>query len=442
MSNKLLTLAFNCSRFRGTARLVLLSIADRINEETWTCFCDYDDLMRRCHCARSVLAEALAELDKSGVLVKRRRFSAATVYGLDEHVLAEWQYPKSTRKAPVKRPPKNSDSKLPSQSFGKRTNTDSGEREYGSPNANPVEPNSPPVEGVDRGAGTESLRGGGAVKRSETGGSSFANANADFDDPALQDTDNPNTNPQTSGAMPPNPQQPDQRQGTASPRDPALTGRDSKANGSGSSQSAPTARPTPDSAAPLPRTIPDPDEEPARYLAWELYCFVSGRPEVEVHFEWEKLWTKDFAAALGQGYSYDDIWLAIRASQTGVARSMYVRAKSIVDQIDRLLDNGHKLEKGGFLEVKPCPYCHTQLTTLHRIDHVFNCPDQPEINPADALEEQLMDISEEMHGEGFGRYAEDASMFYPEREDAEKDEMFFPGHDDARGKTKQSLSCD
>lgn len=429
MSNKLLTLAFNCSRFRGTARLVLLSLADRISEETWSCFCDYEDLMRRCHCARSVLAEALAELDKSGLLVKQRRFSAATVYGLNETLLREWQYPKPTRKAPVKQPPKSSESKFPPQSFGNRTNTDS--EKFGSPNANPH--NSPP-SGAHRGAGTESLRFGGSVKRSEAGGSPIANAGAD--DPASQDTDNPNTTPQTSGATPPNPQQPDQRQGTASPRDPALTGNPLKSDGSGFSQPVPQSAPTARTPSPVPPPplfdFPDLNTEPARYLANELWMFLSGRPEVEIPFDWERLWTKDFDAPLRQGYSYDDIWLAIRASQTGVARPMYVRALSIVNQLDRLIDNGQKLEKYGLLDVHPCPYCKTNLTDLHHVDHVFNCPDQPEINRADALEEQLMDISEEMHGEGFGLYAEDASMFYPEREDAtEGCEVFYPQPDDA-----------
>jgi uncharacterized protein YbaR (Trm112 family) len=121
------------------------------------------------------------------------------------------------------------------------------------------------------------------------------------------------------------------------------------------------------------------------------------------------------------------------ASQTGKARAMYFRGESIVKNLDRLIDNGHKLEKGGFLDVMACPYCHTQLTALHHVHHVFNCPDQPEINPADALEEQLMDISEEMHGEGFGRYAEDASMFYPEPDDAKGEhDMFYPEPDEAK----------
>jgi hypothetical protein len=383
MSNKLLTLAFNCSHFRGTDRLVLLAIADRINEETWSCSCGYEDLMRRCHCVRSVLAEALSELKKSGVLLVRRRFSDSTVYGLDADLLAKWQYaPRSTKPERMRKP----------------NRSDSGEREFGSPNANPAEPNSPPAPAEGRGAGTESLRS--VSERSEDSGSptAIANAMGTADNPASQET-NLGGDPRT-----PRPDAcnvPVQEQGTASPRDPALTGN------------TPGETPVPPKGN--DSDFPNKETEPARTLAWELWCFVSGRPEVEVPFNWEKLWTKDFERALNQGYSYDAIQLAIRASQTGAARPMYVRALSIVNQIERLIDNGQKLEKGGYLTVRMCPHCKVWLTDFHFVDHVFEeCPNELEIDPEDALEEQLQYMSEDLHDEGILPYGpEGDGLFYP-----------------------------
>src|SRR5437667_11035035 len=142
MSNRLLNLAFNCREFRGTARLVLLSIADRINDETGICWSSYDDLQRRCHCSRGALAEALTELRESKVLKPQRRRNRSTLYSLDSELLESLAYPVSSESELHE-----SSESEPAQ-FGNRTpgSSDSGVSKFGFPNANhPEPPSEPPV---------------------------------------------------------------------------------------------------------------------------------------------------------------------------------------------------------------------------------------------------------------------------------------------------------
>jgi DNA-binding FadR family transcriptional regulator len=54
------------SSSRGTARLVLLSIADRVADEKCVAWASLTSLMERTNASRTAVRDALAALDKSG----------------------------------------------------------------------------------------------------------------------------------------------------------------------------------------------------------------------------------------------------------------------------------------------------------------------------------------------------------------------------------------
>ena len=117
--------------------------------------------------------------------------------------------------------------------------------------------------------------------------------------------------------------------------------------------------PTLNAAAPLPDAEMEElakayFEVPANYLATYLWSFLQPRPDVEVIRPWEKLWIADFDKALSDGYSKEDIELAILCSQAGKARKMYVRALSICDNLDLLIEKGRKLQERGVLREHAC----------------------------------------------------------------------------------------
>ena len=78
MSNRYLNLVFSCSEFHVGTRLVLLSIADRISDETDECWSTYDDLQRRCNLKRETVARALREAKTAGVLNAKRQRNGPT----------------------------------------------------------------------------------------------------------------------------------------------------------------------------------------------------------------------------------------------------------------------------------------------------------------------------------------------------------------------------
>ncbi len=67
MSNAALNLVFGRSRSEGTARLVLLSLADRAND-SGQAFCGAQDLCKRANAARRTIFDALRELRELGEL--------------------------------------------------------------------------------------------------------------------------------------------------------------------------------------------------------------------------------------------------------------------------------------------------------------------------------------------------------------------------------------
>ena len=158
--------------------------------------------------------------------------------------------------------------------------------------------------------------------------------------------------------------------------------------------------PTPNAAAPLPDAEMEEQakvyfEDPATYLATYLWSFLQHRPDVEVIRPWEKLWIADFDKALSDGYSKENIELAILCSQAGKAREMYVRALSICKNLDLLIEKGRKLRDRGVLREHECR-CHALFAMLEDLqEHEETCVTALAIDPADAREELAMWAAED-----------------------------------------------
>ena len=161
--------------------------------------------------------------------------------------------------------------------------------------------------------------------------------------------------------------------------------------------------PSPSSASPLPvsqELFEAYLEDPATYLATYLWSFLQHRPDVEVIRPWEKLWIADFDKALSDGYSKEDIELAILCSQAGKAREMYVRALSICNNLDLLVEKGCKLRDKGVLREHECK-CHALFAMLEDLqEHQETCVTALAIDPEDAAEEEAMYAAEDLIGYG------------------------------------------
>jgi hypothetical protein len=158
--------------------------------------------------------------------------------------------------------------------------------------------------------------------------------------------------------------------------------------------------PTPNAAVPLPDAEMEElakayFEVPANYLATYLWSFLQPRPDVEVIRSWEKLWIADFDKALSDGYSKEDIELAILCSQAGKAREMYVRALSICNNLPLLIEKGRKLQERGVLREHACK-CGALFAMLEDLrEHQETCETALAIDPADAAEELAMWAAED-----------------------------------------------
>jgi Helix-turn-helix domain len=194
--------------------------------------------------------------------------------------------------------------------------------------------------------------------------------------------------------------------------------------------SLPASGPTPphDSGA-----LPSLEDEPARWLANYLWCFLSIREDVEIPHSWEKFWTKDFQDALDTGWSVDDLNVAIRKSQCGKAWDYYKRGASIVANLELLVEEGRQLEEKELLGETECPVCHGLLigNYIDLLDeHIFDCYDRnTPIDPEDAAEEEAMWLADELVSEGLVREHPDMEMYYPWADDDDDREIFDPWAD-------------
>jgi len=163
--------------------------------------------------------------------------------------------------------------------------------------------------------------------------------------------------------------------------------------------------PTPNAAAPLPDAEMEEQakayfEVPANYLATYLWSFLQHRPDVEVIRPWEKFWIADFDKALSDGYSKEDIELAILCSQAGKARELYKRALSICNQLPLLIEKGRKLRDRAVLQEHACK-CGALFAMLEDLtEHQETCETALAIDPEDAAEEEAMYAAEDLIGYG------------------------------------------
>ena len=90
MSNAALTAVFTHSKSEGLARLIMLSIADRADDQGRS-FCGAGDLCRRTNAERSNIFRSLKRLRKSGELEvePRKGFRGCNRYRI---TLDQWQY--------------------------------------------------------------------------------------------------------------------------------------------------------------------------------------------------------------------------------------------------------------------------------------------------------------------------------------------------------------
>ena len=179
--------------------------------------------------------------------------------------------------------------------------------------------------------------------------------------------------------------------------------------------------PSPSSAAPLPVSQELFDaylEDEAAYLANYLWMFLMTRPDVEIIRPWEKLWIQDFQSALDDGHAKEDIELAILCSQTGASKKYYIRAKSICDNLDLLIEKGQKLQERGVLREHECK-CRALFAMLGDLrEHQETCETAQAIDPEDAAEEEAMYAAEDAVGRGqMTDITEMADPFAGERED-------------------------
>jgi hypothetical protein len=137
-------------------------------------------------------------------------------------------------------------------------------------------------------------------------------------------------------------------------------------------------------------------EDPATYLANYLWMFVQHRPDVEVLHPWERFWTADFDKALSDGYSKEDIELAILCSQTGASKKYYIRAKTVCDNLDLLIEKGRKLQERGVLREHACK-CGALFAMFEDLtDHQETCETAQAVDPEDAAEEEEMYAAEDL----------------------------------------------
>jgi hypothetical protein len=124
--------------------------------------------------------------------------------------------------------------------------------------------------------------------------------------------------------------------------------------------------------------------------------FLMTRPDVEIIRPWEKFWIQDFKSALDHGHTKEDIELAILCSQTGASKKYYIRAKSICDNLDLLIEKGQKLRQRGVLREHECK-CHALFAMLGDLrEHQETCETAQAIDPEDAAEEEAMYAAEDL----------------------------------------------
>jgi hypothetical protein len=180
--------------------------------------------------------------------------------------------------------------------------------------------------------------------------------------------------------------------------------------------------PSPSSAAPLPEVSLEEFEayleDDATYLANYLWMFLITRPDVEIIRPWEKLWIQDFKSALDDSHTKEDIELAILCSQTGASKKYYIRAKSICDNLDLLIEKGQKLQERGVLREHECK-CHALFAMLEDLRaHQETYETAQAIDPEDAAEEEAMYAAEDAVGRGqMTDITEMTDPFAGERED-------------------------
>ena len=166
----------------------------------------------------------------------------------------------------------------------------------------------------------------------------------------------------------------------------------------------------PGSASPFSRR-----GDPARWLANYLWMYLSVRPEVEIPYSWETYWSLDFQDALDRGWELEQLEAIVQASQYGAARQYYVRAKSICydENLKRLEKIAEYLEKKGLLQDVVCPKCKGFFPDIDlMVDHYW-ASHIPEIDPADAAEEEAMDLADELVSEGYVREHPEMATYYP-----------------------------
>jgi hypothetical protein len=132
------------------------------------------------------------------------------------------------------------------------------------------------------------------------------------------------------------------------------------------------------------------------WLANFLWMFIQARPDVEILRPWEKFWTGDFEKALSDGYSFEDIKLAILTSQIPSCRKYYYRGDSICKRLDMLIEKGRTLQERGVLQEHACE-CGALFAMREDLkEHQETCEDQLPIDPEDAAEEEAMYAAEDL----------------------------------------------
>jgi hypothetical protein len=157
--------------------------------------------------------------------------------------------------------------------------------------------------------------------------------------------------------------------------------------------------------------------------------YLSVRPEVEIPYSWETYWSLDFQDALDRGWELEQLEAIVQASQYGAARPYYVRAKSICydENLKRLEKIAEYLEKKGLLQDVVCPKCKGFFPDIDlMVDHYW-ASHIPEIDPADAAEEEAMDLADELVSEGYVKEHPEMATYYPWADDDRQ--MFDPWAD-------------
>jgi hypothetical protein len=124
--------------------------------------------------------------------------------------------------------------------------------------------------------------------------------------------------------------------------------------------------------------------------------FIQARPDIEIMRPWEKFWAGDFGKALSDGYSFEDLKLAILTSQIPACRHMYFRGEGICKQLDMLIEKGRTLVERGVLQEHACD-CGLLFAMREDLkEHQETCEDQLPIDPEDAAEEEEMYAAEDL----------------------------------------------